>query len=117
MRLVLCGVSLEPHGCVFSAEDVNERQQAIPEGYAAALRLAHAVKQVDFFQVLELVRQNEKARQLVPSTPQECSRAFARRIDEQKADFYRTGAPSIYKSAAGRRSRDPRTAARARLTC
>ena len=116
MRLVLCGVSWS-HGCVFSAEDVDERQQAIPEGYAAALILAHVVKQVDFFQVLELVRQNEKARQLVPSTPQECSRAFARRIDEPKADFYRTGAPSIYKSAAGRRSRDPRTAARARLTC
>ena len=85
MRLVLCGVSLEPHGCVFSAEDVNERQQAIPEGYAAALRLAHAVKQVDFFQVLELVRQNEKARRLVSNIPQEDWRALTGRIKAKKA--------------------------------
>ena len=47
MRLVLC-VSWRPHGCVSSAEDVKQRQQAIPEGYADSLtnaRLAHAVKQ------------------------------------------------------------------------
>ena len=116
MRLVLCGVSWS-HGCVFSAEDVDERQQAIPEGYAAALILAHVVKQVDFFQVLELVRQIEKAQRLVSITPQEDWGTLARRIGERKRRTTSYGCPSIYKSAAGRRSRDPRTAARARLTC
>ena len=117
MRLVLCGVSWSRTDAFFQPKTWTSDNRQYLKAMLLALILAHVVKQVDFFQVLELVRQNEKARQLVPSTPQECSRAFARRIDEQKADFYRTGAPSIYKSAAGRRSRDPRTAARARLTC
>ena len=67
---------------------MNERRQAIPEDTTTTLyqlRLAHAVKQVDFFQVLELVRQNEKARRLVSNIPQEDWRALTGRIKAKKA--------------------------------
>ena len=51
MRLVLCS-PCRPHGCVFPAEDVNERRQAIPEDTTTTLyqlRVAHEVKQTRSF--------------------------------------------------------------------
>ena len=64
MRLVLCS-PCRPHGCVFPAEDVNERRQAIPEGTTTTLyqlRVAHEVKQTrPLAFLLEIVRRRESA--------------------------------------------------------
>ena len=64
MRLVLCS-PCRPHGCVFPAEDVNERRQAIPEGTTTTLyqlRVAHEVKQTrPLALLLEIVRRRESA--------------------------------------------------------
>ena len=77
MRLVLCS-PCRPHGCVFPAEDVNERRQAIPEDTTTTLyqlRLAHEVKQTrSFGLLLEIVRRRK--RQLVRSTSNERSLAL-----------------------------------------
>ena len=63
---------LETAGMRFSSRRSDSGYKANSWSPATMLQQrTDAVEQVDFFQVLELVRQNEKARRLVSSTPQE----------------------------------------------
>ena len=103
MRLVLW-VSWRPQGCVFSAEDVKEQQQAIPEGCAEALTAHDSVKQRLFFGVWSLLGADGKCAtrsKHVPGvlkTSQETSKQAKKQLH-----IVRVPHP-FYKSRAGRRA-------------
>ena len=106
MRLVLC-VSWRPQGCVLPAEKSDSGYKGNSWSPATMLqqRTTRARSQTGrFFSGPGACAANEKARRLVRSTRQECSRPLQRQVNKRKRNSLPYGCPSIYKSRAGRRA-------------
>ena len=116
MRLVLCGVSWSRTDAFFQPKTWTSDNRQYLKAMSSNTCAPQSNRSI-FFRSWSLCGKMRKRANSFQARP--------RSARELSGDGYRSKKPifivrvhhPFYKSAAGRRSRDPRTAARARLTC